>query len=68
MDPQFPYIITVRAISELVVPLHRISLLSVICHSERAEFKTQITVILDVFFDVGGDTTNASYLQVLHPG
>ena len=69
MDSQFPYMITVRAISELVVPLHRISLLSAKCHSKRAEVNnTNNFVLLYVLLDGGGNTTNASYFQVLDPG
>ena len=67
-DSQLPYMITVRAISELVVPLHRISLLSAVCHSKRVEVNNTNFVILYVLVDVGGNTTNASYFQVLHPG
>ena len=69
MDSQFPYMIIVRAISELVVSLHRISLLSTICHSKRVEVNNRNKfVLLYVLLDVGGNTTNASYFQVLDPG
>ena len=69
VDSQFPDMITVWAISELVVPLHRIWLLSAICHSQRVDVNnTNNFVLLYVLLDVGGNTTNASYFQVLHPG
>ena len=67
--PMIPVIIAVWAISELVVPLHRISLLSAICHSKRVEVNnTNNFVLLYVLLDVGGNRTNASYFQVLDPG
>ena len=69
MDSQFPYMIIVRAISELVVPLHRITLLPAVCHSKRVEVKnTNDFVLFYALLNVVGNTTNASYFQVLHPG